>query len=115
MLEALLIYPRTMDIRIDKTAPVIEFSGERSYTVQQAVYIGCTGVCALIRQFMADDQGIANGLYSKLLNAQEAEKRGNLKAKEGILHAFLNQVDAKSGKKLTTEQAQILKKLAGYL
>lgn len=164
--------PRTMDIRIDKTAPVIEFSGERSYTVQQAVYIGCTaadalsglvtsscssslvgqpaytfepgshditvlatdmagntstatftfqvsvtydGVSELIRQFMADDQGIANGLCSKLLNAQEAEKRGNLKAKEGMLHAFLNEVDALSGKKMTTEQAQILKKLAGYL
>ncbi|MFD0693251.1 hypothetical protein ACFQZT_04015 [Paenibacillus sp. GCM10027628] len=164
--------PRTMDIRIDKTAPVIEFSGERSYTVQQAVYIGCTakdvlsgmannpcsaplvgapaytfdpgshditvsatdlagntgtasftfqvsvtydGVCELIRQFAVDDLGIANGLCSKLLNAQEAEIRGNLNAKEGMLHAFLNEVDAQSGKKLTAEQAQILKKLAGYL
>ncbi|MDQ0900340.1 hypothetical protein [Paenibacillus sp. V4I7] len=72
------------------------------------------GVSELIRQFMADDQGIASELCSKFLNAQEAEKRGNQKAKEGMLHAFLNEVDALNGKKMTTEQAQILKKLAGY-
>ncbi len=163
--------PGTLELRIDKTAPAIQFTGQHSYTVSQNVYIGCTasdglsglaaepctsplvdrpaytfepgshqvsvtaadkagntsqgiwnfevsvtyeGLADLVRQFLPDSE-IANGLTSKLMNAQEADIHGNSNAKEGMLHAFNNQVDAQSGKKLTIEQAQILKKLAGHL
>ncbi|MDR6880701.1 PQQ-binding-like beta-propeller repeat protein [Bacillus sp. 3255] len=32
---------RSFDVRIDKTAPLVQFTGQPAYTVQQAVYIGC--------------------------------------------------------------------------
>ncbi|CAH1192211.1 hypothetical protein PAECIP111891_00237 [Paenibacillus allorhizoplanae] len=163
---------RTFDVRIDKTAPVVQFSGQPVYTVQQAVYISCMasdvlsgltvnpcsepllgvpaytlepgnheiaaaaadragntsaavftyridvtyeGMCALIRQFLGSDRLVAEGLCKQLMLAQEAEKRGKMKIKEGILHAFAIEINVLSGRKLTAEQAQILKKLTGYL
>jgi hypothetical protein len=164
--------PGMLDIRLDKTAPVIQFSGQPAYTVSQAVYIGCTasdnlsglasnpcagpltsqpayafepgshevtvtaldkagnvgsatfsfqvvvnydGLAELVRQSAAADPGAAESLAQKLLNAQEAERRGNTNAEAGMLKAFLNEVDAQSGKKLSVEQAQLLKKLATHL
>ncbi|MFE5321171.1 PQQ-binding-like beta-propeller repeat protein [Paenibacillus sp. NPDC056579] len=163
--------PGKLEIRIDKTAPEVRFSGERAYTVQQAVYIGCTasdalsglagdpcsgllvnrpaytfepgshqvavsatdkagntstatftydvsvtyeGVNALIRQFVTE-RPIAEALCRELSLAEEAEKRGKPQIKQAILLAFGHQVDALSGKKMTAEQAAVLKKLAGYL
>ncbi|SDD04617.1 hypothetical protein SAMN02799630_01992 [Paenibacillus sp. UNCCL117] len=163
--------PGTIEVRIDKTRPVVQFTGNQSYTVEQAVYIGCTasdalsglngapcsgqlaaqpaytlepgshevsvtaedkagnvttasftfqvnvtyeGVDALIQQWV-QDQGVAGALSTKLKNAQEADQRGSANAKQGQLGAFVNQLEALSGKKLTAEHAQILIKLAGYL
>lgn len=163
---------RTLDVRLDKSAPVVMFSGQTVYTVQQAVYIGCTatdavsglvtnpcsgqlvqapaytlepgaqevsvtavdqagnmmtglftyrivvtydGMYALIRDFLGANQLLAEALCRELMLAQEAEQRGKPMIKKGILRAFALEMDALSGKKLTAEQAQILKKLAGYL
>lgn len=163
--------PGKLEVRIDKTAPELRFSGERAYTVQQAVYIRCTaadalsglandpcsgllvdrpaytlepgshevtvsaadkagnttavtftyevtvtyeGVSALIRQFVTDRM-IAEALCRELELAREAEERGKTQIKEAILRAFGHQLDALSGKKMTAEQAAILKKLVGHL
>ncbi|WP_169082983.1 PQQ-binding-like beta-propeller repeat protein [Paenibacillus sp. PL91] len=164
--------PRTLEIRIDKTAPVLQFTGKLAYSIEETVQIGCTavdelsgladdpctkplaegpaynmeagshslevtaedaagnsssssityetlvtyeGMCALVRQFAADNPGISKALCSNLLLAQEAEKRGNDKVKMNLLSVFKKEVQVFSGKQLTKEQADILIKFSAYL
>ena len=52
--------------------------------------------------------GVANSLTSKLQNALKALDRGNINAFENILNAFINQVEAQSGKKIEAEYAATL-------
>ncbi|MNR39208.1 hypothetical protein D3C85_1573920 [compost metagenome] len=72
-------------------------------------------MCELIRDFLGENQPHAEALCKKLMLAEEANQRGNPMSKNGILRAFTLELDALSGKKLTAEHANILKKLAGYL
>jgi prepilin-type N-terminal cleavage/methylation domain-containing protein len=53
----------------------------------------------------SDDDGVAHGLIAKL---DAAEKSPNLKARQGQLNAFQNQVAAQTGKALTINQARTL-------
>lgn len=161
-----------MVLRIDKTAPVIQFTGNRTYSIEETVNVGCAavndlsglaedpcsvplaegaaynmepgshsleltaddvagnsststitfeinvtyeGMCALVREFNAQNPGIGKALCSNLLLAQEAEKRGNDKVKTSMLYVFKKQVQVFSGKKMTEEHAEILTKLTAYL
>ncbi|MEV5027066.1 hypothetical protein [Paenibacillus sp. LPE1-1-1.1] len=164
--------PRSLEIQIDKTAPVIQFTGKTAYSIEETVNVGCAavdnlsglaedpcskplaegaayqmepgshsievtaddaagnsststitfeidvtyeGMCALVRKFTAQNPGISKALCTNLLLAQEAEKRGNDKAKTNLLNVFKKQVQVYSGKKMTKEQAGILTKLTAYL
>lgn len=55
-----------------------------------------------------DHPGVANSLTSKLQNALKARDRGNFKAFENILNAFINEVEAQSGKKIDAGYAATL-------
>ncbi|MFJ5715827.1 glycoside hydrolase family 2 TIM barrel-domain containing protein [Neobacillus sp. NPDC093127] len=68
----------------------------------------------LTEQFV-NNKGVANSLIVKIKAAKEADERGNTKAKEGSLGAYINEVNAQSGKKLTIEQANILIGIANSL
>ena len=57
-------------------------------------------------------QGTENALTSKLENAIDALEKGNEDSASGKLNAFINQVEAQRGKKLTNEQADTLIALA---
>ncbi|WP_373229470.1 OmpL47-type beta-barrel domain-containing protein [Cohnella sp.] len=61
------------------------------------------------------DSGIAQSLINKLNAAHASEKKGDEKAKNGQLGAYINQVQAQSGKALTVLQAEILIGLAQAL
>jgi len=52
--------------------------------------------------------GLENGLTKKLENALSSLERGNVGAAVNRIQAFINQVDAQRGKKLTDEQADAL-------
>ena len=52
--------------------------------------------------------GTANSLIVKLQGAASALDRGNIQAACGSLGAFLNEVNAQTGKQLTTAQADLL-------
>ena len=52
--------------------------------------------------------GIKNSLIVKLDNALTSVKHGNKRTAENILDAFVNEVNAQRGKKLTAEQAASL-------
>ncbi|HZG36666.1 MAG TPA: ExeM/NucH family extracellular endonuclease [Gaiellaceae bacterium] len=72
------------------------------------------GICTLVRDVVSKE-GIANALCAKLDAAAAAAARGNERAKEGHLGAFLNQVAAQRGKALTSAQASMLTSLAESL
>jgi DNA-binding beta-propeller fold protein YncE len=62
-----------------------------------------------------DNAGTANSLKAKLDDAQKKIDQGNIKAAENILQAFINEVEAQSGKHITTEVAEILITDARYV
>lgn len=55
-----------------------------------------------------DHGGIANSLISKLENALKALENGNYKTFTNILNAFINNVEAQSGKKIDEDYADTL-------
>jgi hypothetical protein len=65
----------------------------------------------LVKQFVTKP-GIVNSLLTKLDNARAAEARGDAKAKAGIIGAFINEVQAQSGKAISAEHAATLIALA---
>lgn len=73
------------------------------------------GLIALIRQMLAsnkiDNAGIADSLIVKVQNAQKAN--GN--AADNIMQAFINQVEAQSGKHIASDAAAILIHAAEYI
>jgi hypothetical protein len=54
------------------------------------------------------DHGIENSLLAKLGNALDAMERGNYHAAENMLNAFINEVQAQSGKKINASDADVL-------
>ncbi len=71
-------------------------------------------LCELTQEAVSND-GVAHALCAKLEAAAAAEARGNDDAKAGSLGAFVNQLEAQSGKSLTAEAAAYLIALAGQL
>jgi len=53
-------------------------------------------------------QGIENSLISKVENALKSIENGNVKAAINMLNAFINEVEAQSGKKISEEDADML-------
>jgi hypothetical protein len=56
----------------------------------------------------ADNSGILNSLLQKLDNAQKSLNKGQTNAAINKLNAFINEVQAQSGKHITTEAAALL-------
>ncbi len=61
------------------------------------------------------NRSVAHALLVKLEAAEDAEDRGDLRAKAGALRAFANQVNAQSGKTLAPDEARVLTTLARTL
>ncbi|MDE2179449.1 MAG: Ig-like domain repeat protein [candidate division NC10 bacterium] len=61
------------------------------------------------------NKGILNSLTAKLNNAEAAEQRGNLNAKAGMIGAFVNEVQAQTGKAVDRTCAAELIRLAQLL
>lgn len=59
--------------------------------------------------------GTQNALVTKLEAAAAADARGNARAEAGQLGAYMNQLSATSGRRLTAEQAAVLTRLATAL
>ncbi|MGC5772595.1 PQQ-binding-like beta-propeller repeat protein [Paenibacillus pabuli] len=157
--------PSTIEVKIDKTAPVIEFSGKPVYEVDDVIRIECSaqdalsgiaksdcdavladspayltglgvhlvnasvndlagnaenssfsyeviltydGIAGLIDKFLSTDQDLAERLKEQLIKVQRAEESGNEGGKKGALNGFIHQVQAKSGKELAQEHAELL-------
>jgi predicted extracellular nuclease len=75
------------------------------------VRVNEASLCALTRRLVTKD-GVASSLCAKLANAAAARARGNLKAAQNILGAYVNEVNAQRGKAIPTEDADLLILLA---
>ena len=71
-------------------------------------------LCRLTRSYVTKTD-VADGLCDKLATAEAAEDAGDLKAKAGALKAYVNQLNAQTGKSITAAQAEILIGLATEL
>jgi fibronectin type 3 domain-containing protein len=88
----------------------------RSLTIH--VFVDFDRLGKLTGVFLTENGGdskIFNSLTSKLESAKASEEKGNVKAANGQLTAYMNEVTAKSGQDFTEAQAQILKQLAEAL
>jgi len=61
------------------------------------------------------DKGITNSLSSKIDSAADSVEKGNTKPAINKLEAFINEVNAQDGKKLTSVQAQALRAAANLI
>jgi hypothetical protein len=82
--------------------------GVTEYRASVRVTVTFAGLCDLVRSYSTDPK-VADDLCAKL---EQAESAGTVTARDGALGAFRNQVDAKTGKGLTAEQAAELKLLS---
>jgi hypothetical protein len=71
-------------------------------------------LCELTRAAVSKE-GVANALCAKLAEAEAADERGDDDAKAGSLGAYVNQLEAQSGKSLTAEAAAQLAAIAATL
>lgn len=86
-------------------------SGSTTFTVGATF----SNLCTLTQQFMKPDPNEANSLCSKLTNAQADAAKGNTTAKNNVLSAYKNELNAQSGKDFTPAQVVILTKWASTL
>lgn len=84
--------------------------GSTSFTV----VVTYESLHSLTRQFVGQ-RGILNSLEAKLNAAEAAAARGNAQAKAGALGAFINEVQAQTGKAISAQNAAILIALARAL
>lgn len=89
-------------------------TGSVTFTVQPAVADPWAALRQLIDQWVTKP-GIATALRAKLAAAEAAALRGDLRAKAGIIGAFINQLEAQAGKALTIEHAATLIAMARAL
>jgi hypothetical protein len=83
-------------------------------TIAKVVVTSYESVCVLAESYSTDPY-VAQGLCDKLVAAETAGARDQMKTEANIQRAFNNQVKAQTGKALTMEQAEMLTTLVSYL
>ncbi|WP_257984318.1 family 43 glycosylhydrolase [Neobacillus cucumis] len=97
------------------TAEAMDRAGNKTEVkIQFTVTIDFDSLSRLTESFVTD-QGIAQSLTAKLAVAKEAAARENKEALEGKLKAYVNELEAQSGKSITEKQANILISLSNNL
>jgi len=64
-------------------------------------------LCVLTTSYVTD-RGVANALCAKLRAAAAAGGSGRLEAQAGALRAYVQQLDAQTGKRILNEDAAVL-------
>jgi hypothetical protein len=76
-----------------------------------SVVVTSAGLCDLVRRFVSHN-GVQNSLCVKLKAAQAARDRGRNNTGEGSMGAFVSEVQAQTGGKISASNADILIRLA---
>ena len=82
-----------------------------AHTIAASFEVTYASLSSLVEQVVTQD-GIVNSLLSKL---DAAEKANNANAKAGVLGAFINEVEAQTGKSISEDDAALLICLANQL
>ncbi len=93
------------------TVTVIDAAGNKASKTFQVTVVGAAGQTTNLRALVTSfglDHGSEDSLLAKLGNALAAINAGNVRAGCGMLGAFINEVQAQSGKKITSAQAMQL-------
>lgn len=85
--------------------------GTTEYRATVSVVVTYESLCNLTKTLVSN-AGIADALCAKLENASAAAANGNLQARDGMLRAYRNQLDAQAGKAVSVAGAQLLKSLS---
>ncbi len=97
---------------ITRTFTATDTAGNTASAKQTiTVRVNETSLCTLTRRLVSKE-GVADSLCVKLANAAGARDRGNQKAAQNILKAYINEVEAQRGKAIATEDAELLILLA---
>ncbi|WP_100405539.1 OmpL47-type beta-barrel domain-containing protein [Bacillus solitudinis] len=75
------------------------------------IEVNYDSLSSLSQQFVELNNGnadVTDGLQSKLVAAKKSNEKGNTKARDNQLNAYMNQVNSQTGKALTTEQTETL-------
>ena len=97
---------------ITRTFTATDTAGNTASAKQTiTVRVNETSLCALTRRLVSKE-GVAASLCAKLANAVAARDRGNQKAAQNILKAYINEVEAQRGKAIAIEDAELLILLA---
>ena len=91
------------------TLTVTDNHGLSNNCVATVTVVDTTPCLIALVQSLRLPSGTANSLIVKLQGAASALDRGNIQTACGNLGAFLNEVNAQEGKKLTAAQADLLK------
>jgi hypothetical protein len=79
-----------------------------TFNVIKSIQSLIAGVNRFYQEGKIDNKGIKNSLLAKLMNAQAQMDKGQVKAALNILKAFINEVEAQSGKHIQMEAANML-------
>lgn len=112
---AYTLEPGTHTFRVE----AIDNAGNQSSkSINIVITVDFDGLIALTEQLFSNNGSnidILNTLIEKLVAAQSSDIKGNTNARDGQIGAFINQLEAQSGKAIPAEQAEILIGLAQSL
>jgi diketogulonate reductase-like aldo/keto reductase len=79
-----------------------------TFGVEATIQSLTSSVSRFLAEGKIDNTGIANSLTKKLQNAQKSLDKGQLKTAVNQLNAFINEVQAQSGKHIAADAAALL-------
>jgi butyrate kinase len=113
MVSGPLLNRSTLDV-VHVNAEFADQASDHDPSVARILMNDETTLCALAQRVVAKG-GVASSLCTKLDNAAAARARGDLKAAQNMLKAFMNEVSAQTGKAISQADADLLILLAGRL
>jgi len=108
-----LLNRSTLDV-VHVNAEFADQASDHDPSVAKILMNDETTLCALAQRVVAKS-GVASSLCAKLDNAAAARARGDLGTAQNMLNAFMNEVNAQTGKAISQADADLLILLAGRL
>ena len=89
------------------TLPGVDFAQAVELAVGEYPLFSFQSLCVLTASYVTD-KGVANALCAKLRAASAARGSGHLEAEAGMLRAYVQQLDAQTGKRILDADASVL-------
>ncbi|KKI89364.1 hypothetical protein WQ54_26160 [Bacillus sp. SA1-12] len=98
------------------TAAATDLAGNNaSKSIRFIVTVDYESLVILTKQFLADKEDKATSYINKLKAAKKSEEKGNIKARDSQINAYIKLVSTKGSKDFNKDQAEVLLRLAQSL